>query len=108
VNSFCIAKYSSPVWVEPWPEEYKGKIKAEHYENLDSAQFEYASCKGIYPTEDPFAMGNSVYATLARNIEKRLGQSHEPELSHLIIFEVSEQPRALEFPKLIAAARKAL
>jgi hypothetical protein len=91
-----------------WPEDQKDKIKAEHYQNITSAEFEYASCREIYPTNDPVAMGNSVYATLARNIEKRLGHSHNPELSLSIIFEVSEQLRALEFPKLISAARKAL
>jgi hypothetical protein len=88
-----------------WPEEEKAVIKAQHYENLDSAEFQYASCKGVYPTDDPLAMGNSVYATLARNIEKHLGLAHNPELSLQIILEVSEQLRSQPFPKLIAAAR---
>ena len=89
-----------------WPEEKKAAIKAEHYENLDSAESEYASCKGIYPTDDPLAMGNSVYAALARNIEKQLGLPHNPELSLTIILEVSGQLRSQPFPKLIANARE--
>jgi hypothetical protein len=90
------------------PEEYKAKMKAEHYENLDSAEFEYASCKAIYPTDDPAALGNSVYATLARNIEKQLGRPHNPSLSLRIILEVSEQSRAQPFPKLLAAIHKVI
>jgi hypothetical protein len=88
-----------------WPEEEKAAIKAEHYQNINSAGFEYASCKGIYPTDDPLATGNSVYATLARKIEKRLGKSHDPQLSFIIISEVSEQLRTLGFPKLITGVR---
>jgi len=88
-----------------WSEETKAKLKAEHYENIQSAEIEYASCKGILPTDDQFVMGDTVYATLARNIETRLEKSHDWELSHLIISEVREQICAEEFPKLIAAAR---
>jgi hypothetical protein len=88
-----------------WPEELKTAIKDEHYKSINSAGLEYASCKGVYPTDDPLAMGNSVYATLARKIEDRLGRSHDMKLAHTIIFVVSEQLPALEFPKRIAAAR---
>src|ERR1700693_913711 len=59
-----------------WPEEAKAEIKSEHYENVNSAEFEYGSCKGVYPTDDPLAFGDSVYATLARNIERQLGRNH--------------------------------
>jgi hypothetical protein len=91
-----------------WPEEIKETIKAEHYQNVNSAELEYASCKEVYPTRDPLAMGNSVYATLARNIEKQLGRSHNPEISLQIILEVSEQLRAQPFPELLRAAHKVI
>jgi hypothetical protein len=91
-----------------WPEEAKVKIKAEHYRNVNSAEFEYASCKEIYPSNDPLALGNSVYATLARNIERQLGRSHNSEISLQIIMEVSEQLRAQPFPKLLTSIRKTL
>jgi hypothetical protein len=91
-----------------WLEEVKAKIKADHYQNMNSAEFEYGSCKEIYPTDDPLTMGNSVYATLARNIEERLGKSHNPEISFQIILEVSEQLCAQPFPKLLASVRESL
>jgi hypothetical protein len=94
--------------VRHWPEEMKEKIKKEQYENVNSAEFQYAHCDGVYPTNDPFAMGNSVYATLARNIEQRLGKDHDPFLSLTIIKTASEKMGELEFPKLITAIRTAL
>ena len=91
-----------------WPEEAKAKIKSEHYENVNSAEFEYASCKEVYPTNDPLALGDSVYATFARNIEKQLGKAHNPELSFQIIMQASEQLCAQPFPKLLRSIRKTL
>jgi hypothetical protein len=91
-----------------WPEEMKEKIKREHCENVNSAEFQYAHCKGVYPTNDPCAMGNSVYATLARNIEQRLGKDHDLFLSLTIIKTVSEKMCELEFSKLITAMRNVL
>ena len=64
-----------------WPEEIKAKLKARHYENMQSAEIQYASCKEILPTDDQFVMGDTVYATLARNIETRLGKSHDWEIA---------------------------
>jgi hypothetical protein len=100
------AKGEGPI--SHWPEEVKAKIKSEHYENVNSAEFEYASCKEIYPTTDPLSLGNSVYAKFARNIERQLGQSHNPEISLQIIMQASEQLCAQPFPKLLRSIRKTL
>jgi hypothetical protein len=89
-----------------WPEEAKAKIKAEHYQNMDSAEFEYGSCKEVYPIDDGRAEGKSAYATFARNIEKQLGRSHSPNLSLRIIWEASKQLRAQRLPKLLASVRE--
>jgi hypothetical protein len=91
-----------------WPEDAKAKIKAEHYQNANSAELEYASCKEVYPTGDPLAVGNSVYATLARNVEKQLGRPHDPTLSLTIVLEASEQLRGKSFPKLLKAAHEVI
>jgi hypothetical protein len=91
-----------------WPEGAKAKIKAEHYQNANSAELEFASCKEVYPTGDPLAVGNSVYATLARNVEKQLGRPHDPTLSLTIVLEASEQLRGQSFPELLKAAHKVI
>jgi hypothetical protein len=77
--------------VEEVPEFVRKRTLEIALHNGNVAEMDYATAKGVYPENDPAALGESVYAKLARRIEEKLGQQHNPEIAFQIIVATSEQ-----------------
>ncbi len=60
-----------------WPDDLKEGIQAEFYEKLNESELEYAECRGLIPEDRPLT-GNSLLATLARNVAELLNDPMNP------------------------------
>ena len=90
-----------------WPTELKARIRAEFYENLNSAEREYGECRTLF-VEDDALSEKSLLGKLARNVTGRLGREGDFQTMAQVLKLSTEAYCRLGLEELVRQAGAAL
>jgi hypothetical protein len=74
----CVTAFLESV-IGHWPQEMKEQIHSELYGKLNDAERDYTPCRGLYPEGKKIFTGNTLFATVARNVAELAGTTNPIE-----------------------------
>lgn len=86
-----------------WPTTSKEGLRSEFYENLNKAEWEYATCNSLFPPEGSPFSEKSLLVKLARHISNLCANPTDKKLIWLIIETSFRELQQLNLEPLIAA-----
>jgi hypothetical protein len=96
------------LFAEDLPEEIKGRIRGEFYDNVHFAETGYSTSKELVSKEYKPLSGDSLLAKLSRNVVAKTDKEYNPEALTQVTVAAFEELKKADIPKLVAAIRTAL
>jgi hypothetical protein len=90
-----------------WPDELKEGIKAEFFDNLNKAEFEYEKCDCLLNHEEPFSQ-KSLLIKLAQNIANQCANPTDKELIWKVVETSFKRLNQMDMTRLVMAAKEGL
>jgi hypothetical protein len=90
-----------------WPAKLKERIKAEFFDNLNKAEFEYEKCDCLLNQEEPFSQ-KSLLIKLAQNITNQCANPTDKELIWKVVETSFKRLNQMDMTRLVTAAKESL
>jgi len=96
------------LFAEDLPEEIKGRIRGEFYDNVHFAEIGYSTSKELVSKESKPSSRDSLLAKLSRNVGAKMDKQYNPEVLTQVTLAAFEELKKADIPKLVAGIRTAL